>query len=68
MLSAALMWSYGLLLSMTLTVREELFGEYAAPDRTMFALAYGAYVLVPILVMLRVAWTPVFSHAKPHSE
>ena len=62
------MWGYGLLLTMFIVVREELFGEYAAPDRTMFVLAYGTYILVPILVMARVLWTPVFSSTKPHRE
>ena len=48
---------------MFVTIREELFGKYAAPDRTVFAMAYGSYLIVPILVMLRVAWTPVFGSA-----
>ena len=58
---SALMWSYGLLLTMFVTVREELFGKYKAPDVTMFAAAYGGYIMVPLLVMLRVICTPVFS-------
>ena len=62
------MWSYGLLLCMFITTREQLFGEYAAPDCTMFALAYGSYIFMPILVMLRVAWTPVFSAKKRHLD
>jgi hypothetical protein len=58
---SALMWAYGLLLTMFVTVREELFGKYKAPDVTMFAAAYGGYIMVPLLVMLRVICTPVFS-------
>ena len=63
-----LMWGYGLLLSMFVVVREQLFGQYAAPDRLMFALAYGGYITIPILMMLRVAWTPVFGARKLHHE
>ena len=69
----ALMWGYGLLLTMFVTVREELFGKYKAPDVTMFAVAYGGYIMVPLLIMLRVACTPVFpssanSQRKPTKE
>ena len=59
----ALLWAYGLILTMFVVIREELFGKYAAPDRAVFAMAYGGYLLVPLLVMLRVAWTPVFASA-----
>ena len=55
------MWGYGLLLTMVVIVREELFGKYKSKDITIFALAYGGYILIPLLIMLRVAWTPVFS-------
>ena len=55
------MWAYGLLLTMFVTIREQLFGKYKTKDITMFAAAYGAYIIVPLLVMLRVACTPVFS-------
>lgn len=62
------MWGYGLLLMMFVVVREQLFGQYAAPDPLIFALAYGAYIATPLLMMLRVAWTPVFYKHKPHLE
>ncbi len=58
------MWGYGLLLTMFVIAREELFGVYRAPDVRIFAAAYGAYILIPLLVMLRVAWTPVFASQK----
>lgn len=67
-LSPVLMWAYGELLTMCVVVREELFGEYAAPDRLRFALGYGSYVIIPILMMLRVARTPVFGTRKLHRE
>lgn len=62
------MWGYGLLLTMFVVVREELFGQYAAPDPVIFALAYGPYIAIPLLMMLRVAWTPIFNTNKPHLE
>jgi hypothetical protein len=62
------MWGYGHLLIMVIVVREELFGQYAAPDPLIFALAYGGYIIIPLLMMLRVASTPVFSKQKPHTE
>lgn len=57
----ALMWGYGLLLSMFVILREEIFGEHASPNIGLIGLAYGPYVIIPTLLMLRVAWTPVFS-------
>ena len=45
---------------MFIITREELFGEHAAPDVVIFGLVYCPYVIIPLLVMLRVASTPVF--------
>lgn len=61
MLDAVLMWAYGHLLIMFVVMREELFGQYAAPNPMVIWLAYGGYIVIPILMMLRVAWTPVFT-------
>ena len=61
---AALLWGYGLLLTMFVVVREELFGEYATPNSAVFLAAYGSYIAMPILVMLRVARQPVFGKEK----
>ena len=57
---SALLWGYGLILTMFVVIREELFGKYAAPDPMIVAAAYGGYIMVPVIVMLRVAWTPLF--------
>lgn len=65
--TTALMWGYGLLLTMFVVTREELYGEYAAPDVAMFLMAYGSYAAVPILVMLRVASYPVFNSKQKSS-
>ena len=54
------MWGYGLLLTMVVVAREELYGKYHTKDTTAFFLAYGGYVAVPVFIMLRVASTPVF--------
>ena len=54
------MWAYGLMLSMVVVIREELYGPYPTKDVLLFSVAYGGYVLVPIMVMLRVLRTPVF--------
>ena len=53
---------------MFVVVREQLFGENAAPDPFMFWLGYGAYIFIPALVMLRVAFYPVFALKKLHKE
>lgn len=62
----ALMWGYGLILSMIVVVREELYGQYPAKDIPLFLLAYGAYAVMPVVVMARVAHSPVFS--KPNKK
>lgn len=49
-----------MLLTMIVVVREQLYGKYHTKDTTMFFLAYGAYIFVPLLVMFRVASAPVF--------
>ena len=45
---------------MAVVVREQLYGPYPTKNIQMFFLAYGGYILMPLTVMLRVAWTPVF--------
>ena len=58
------MWGYGHLLVMSVVIREALFGQYAAPDHLVFFAAYGGYIIIPMLMMFRVAWTPVFKPPK----
>ena len=58
--AAGLMWGWGLLLCMAVVVREQLYGPYPTKNIQMFFLAYGGYILMPLTVMLRVAWAPVF--------
>ena len=53
---------------MFIVVREELFGVYKTKDVKMCAIAYGGYILMPLLVMLRVAWTPVFSSSSATAQ
>ena len=42
-------------------VAEQTVGEYAAKDLRMFWIAYGMYIVVPLVAMLRVAFSPVFA-------
>ena len=62
----ALMWGYGLLLTMFVVLKEELYGPYPTKNATLFLAAYGPYALIPLLVMVRVARYPVF--ARGNSE
>ena len=58
--TAALMWAYGLILSMVPITLEQLYGEHCSKNIPLFWSAYGAYIVVPLLAMVRVANTPVF--------
>ena len=51
-------------------MREQFYGKYAAKDVFLLTVAYGAYILVPLFIMLRVARTPVFSRTslRPKNE
>lgn len=49
---------------MAVVTREELYGLYPTKDVQVFAAAYGAYALMPIIVMLRVARAPLFGKTK----
>ncbi|XP_065893283.1 sigma intracellular receptor 2-like [Dysidea avara] len=59
-----LCWAYGLLLTMIVIVREELYGEYPTKNVTLFAMAYGGYLLMPITIFMRMIQTPLFSKNK----
>ena len=67
-LHTALMWGWGLLLSMGPVIREELSGVHATKDVRLFFLAYGAYLAMPVIVMLRVARAPVFGARKAKKQ
>ena len=60
-----LMWGYGLLLTMVVVLREELYGSYPTKDVPLFLAAYGPYALMPIMIMARVARYPVFGKREP---
>ncbi len=53
---------------MFIVVREQLFGEHATKDVKIFLAAYGGYIMVPIIVLLRVASTPLFSDTKKNKR
>ena len=56
----ALCWAWGLLLNMIVIVMEQLYGEYPTKNVTLFTMAYGSYVLMPIVVVLRMIQSPLF--------
>jgi len=60
LIPTALMWAWGLLLSMTAIAREQLEGPYKTDNVAVITAAYGAYAIIPVLVMIRVARAPVF--------
>lgn len=65
----ALMWGWGLLLSMIIVAHEELYGPYPAKNVMLFFAAYGAYAVMPLVIMVRVARTPLFPTAtKPNVQ
>ena len=45
---------------MVVIVREELYGEYPTKNVTVFSMAYGAYILMPIVVIIRMLQPPLF--------
>ena len=60
----ALMWAWGLLLSLLACMREQIEGPYKTDNVPVIVAAYGGYILIPVLVMIRMAWSPVFSSNK----
>lgn len=56
----ALMWGYGLLVAMVPITAEQLFGLHASKNVGLFLAAYGPYVLVPVVAMLRAWGSPMF--------
>jgi hypothetical protein len=49
----AIAWAAHLLNTLTLLSGEALYGALPSPNKTMFALAYGPYALVPLYVLIR---------------
>ena len=49
-----------MLLSMLVIIREQLYGPYPTKNLPLFFIAYGGYLIMPIVVMLRVARLPLF--------
>lgn len=60
------MWAWGLLLALLPSIREQMEGPYKTDHFMVVAATYGTYVIVPILVMIRVASTPVFNQSIKH--
>ena len=45
-------------------MREQIEGPYKTNNLPVIIAAYGGYIAVPVLVMIRVALTPVFGSGK----
>lgn len=60
----ALLWGWGLLLCMIIVVHEQLYGPYPTKNVMLFAAAYGAYIIMPLVVMVRVAKIPLFEQTQ----
>lgn len=55
-----LMWGWGLLLTMLVILREQLYGPYPTKNLPLFLMGYGGYLVMPVVVMLRVIRLPLF--------
>ena len=58
--TAALMWAWGMFLVLLACIREQLEGPYKTSNLPVIAAAYGGYIIIPLLVMVRMASTPAF--------
>ena len=58
------MWAWGTFLTLLPCIREQLQGPYKTKDVPVVLVAYGAYVAVPIFLMIRMAFSPVFGSGK----
>lgn len=57
----ALMWSWGMFLILLACIREQIAGPHKTSNLPVVLGAYGGYIVIPVLLMLRMASTPVFS-------
>ena len=54
------MWGTVLVFSLLVIIHEQLWGPYPTKSIKWFIIAYGGYLLVPLLVIVRVIKTPLF--------
>ena len=45
---------------MIIIVMEQLYGEYPTKNITLLMMGYGAYMVMPLVVVARMIQTPVF--------
>ena len=62
------MWSWGMFLILLACIREQIAGPYKTSNIPVVLGAYGGYIVIPVLLMLRMASTPVFSPAADGKE
>ena len=58
------MWSWGLLLTLLACIREQLVGPYKTDNVPVIMAAYGGYVAIPVLLMIRMYPSPAFAKQK----
>jgi hypothetical protein len=56
----ALFWCGSILTILFVIVFEELFGTYSTKDVVQFSVAYGGYILVPVVILVRFWSDPVW--------
>lgn len=61
------MWAWGMLLVLLACIREQMEGPYKTDNPAVIIPVYGGYIVIPVLVMIRVAPTPVFDAGKQKS-
>lgn len=58
------MWAWGMVLILLACIREQVEGPYKTSNVTVILVAYGGYIIVPLLLMIRMVSTPVFQTGK----
>lgn len=54
------MWASSILVSLLACMREQFEGPYKTKNAPVVLAAYGGYFLVPILLVIRMAFSPAF--------
>ena len=55
------MWSWGMFLVLLACIREQLVGPHKTNNVPVILAAYGGYIAAPLLLMVRMAASPVFA-------
>lgn len=58
------MWAWGMVLTLLACIREQIEGPYKTNNVPVIVAAYGGYIAIPVLVMIRMFFSPVFCSSK----